>query len=316
MRKWTTTLFFLTLLALFPNPIFSQSPNAATSPDTATEARVSLTLVYLNDFHGYDPMRLARMAAAIKTIRQDSPNVILLNAGDAFTRGPYDKLFHGELEFAAFNAMGTDAFTLGNNEFKATGDARAIAFLNQRIRQARFPVLAANVTERNSGRLIGGTKPYVILDRGGLRVAIIGVTSQTPGSKLAEKAYRFSDEIKAAKAVYAQAAEEADIVIALTHIGIMRDQELASRVPGLAAIVGGHSHTLLTEPYVKDGVPIVQAGYSGAFLGTLTLTFKKDGARWARDSFRGSLLSVDDYSADPDTQTLVDGFLREKPKKK
>jgi 5'-nucleotidase len=172
------------------------------------------------------------------------------------------------------------------------------------------------VTERNTGKAVYGTRPYAILARGGLRIGIIGVTSSHPGAAAAEKVYRFTDEFKAAKAAYANVSPEVDAVIALTHIGFADDLVLADILPDLIAIVGGHSHTLLTKPFARGPVPVAQSGSEGAYLGRLTLSLKKSGARWKLDSYDGDLLVVDDYSPDARVLAVVNGYLKTLPKKK
>lgn len=68
-----------------------------------------LTVIHTNDFHDYAPYALARKATIINQIRAEAPNVLLVDAGDLYVRGPYHKIFYGEMEMAALNAMHYDA---------------------------------------------------------------------------------------------------------------------------------------------------------------------------------------------------------------
>ena len=92
---------------------------------------IQFTVIHTNDFHDFDPYALARKATIIKNIRAEQKNVLLMDAGDLSIRGPYHKIFFGELEMAAMNAMKYDVWELGNNEFKAHEDQAVTDEKNQ-----------------------------------------------------------------------------------------------------------------------------------------------------------------------------------------
>ena len=74
------------------------------------------------------------------------------------------------------------------------------------------------------------------------------------------------------------------MLIALTHIGIKEDQRLAAACPELDLIIGGHSHVVLSQAQVVEGVPILQAGWFGHYLGRVDLSVGDEGVR-VTDSF-------------------------------
>jgi 5'-nucleotidase/UDP-sugar diphosphatase len=235
---------------------------------------LTITILHSNDFHGADLDSLARRATVIKRIRAESGYpVLLLDAGDIFARGRYAKRFHGELEFAVMNELEYDAATLGNNEFKATDDLLAWRYLTDRIDQARFPLLCANVVDRKTGNYIPGVQPYIIKEVEGVRIGIFGVTTLKIESYQQLKGWKVLDPIGTAKRVLRELEGKADLVIALTHIGYDTDLVLAHNLSNLGAIVGGDSHTALSEPVWVDNQPIVQAGDYGYYVVKLYLIF-------------------------------------------
>ena len=82
----------------------------------------------------------------------------------------------------------------------------------------------------------------------------------------------FEDPISSAAEIVPLLREDSDLVIALTHIGLRRDLELAASVPGIDLVVGGHSHAVLDEPRVVGKTVILQAGSWGRHLGKAEIT--------------------------------------------
>lgn len=269
-----------------------------------------LVILHSNDFHGADPMLLARRAGLIKRIRSQERHVLVLEAGDVWTRGHYAGVFYGEMEFAAMNLMGYDAMTLGNNEFKATADETAQAYLAARLKQAAFPILCANVTLAGDARPLPGTQPYLIKQVDGMKVGIMGLSSPKIGGYRQARGFAVEDPLVCAAALAPKLAGEADIAIALTHIGLGEDMALAKKLPVLTAIIGGDSHTLLTEPVLVKGVPIVQAGSGGSYLGRLDLDLVRRGQHWRLQNAGGRLIRLDrTQPSDAEVRKAVQGYL-------
>lgn len=274
-----------------------------------------LTILHTNDIHGHELGDLARQATLIKETRAKEANVLVLNAGDVFSDGKYEHMFYGELEFALLNALGTDALTLGNNEFKATNGPAAQKYLYARINQAKFPVLCANVLLAKDGSYLPNVKPYIVLNVKGVKIGILGVSTNEIGRYDQARGFKVLDQIKTAQKIYPKVAAQADIVLALTHIGCKQDRILAKALPGIAAIVGGHSHTLLMEPKLVAGVPIVQAGKYDKYMGRLDLFFQNTGKGWTLQSFKGQMIKLDrSIKKDPQIKALLDQYLATLPK--
>ncbi len=271
-----------------------------------------LTIFHSNDFHGYEPTNLARQATLINQAREKEPNVLYLNAGDIFTRGKYHHVFYGELEFAELNAMSVDAFTLGNNEFKATDEAKTSQqYLFDRINQANFPILCANIHPEKGGPYLPGVQPFIIKNIDGVRIGIFGVTANRTGGYRQTLGLMVEDQIEAAQRIFPHLSSQADIVIGLTHIGFDVDQTLAKALPDLAAIIGGDSHTVLKQPVFARGIPIVQAGGEyRQYLGRLDLTFEYREKAWKLKEYKGALIPINrSVPEDPKVKAILESFL-------
>jgi 5'-nucleotidase len=281
-----------------------------------------ITILHTNDFHGADMELLAKRATVIKQCRAQSRNpVLLLDAGDVFARGPYAKRFLGELEFEVMNQLRYDALTLGNNEFKATNDISALRVLSERIGQAWFPVLGANVIDKKTNNYLSGVYPYVIKEFSGIKIAIIGVTAPRAGkySQLALAGLKVLDPIEVSGRVVHKilSSEKPDIIIALTHIGIDDDVVLAEKVPGISAIIGGDSHTYMMSPEWINQCPIVHAGANGHYIGKLDLMFIKKGLSWRLKNTEWGLINLynSELKPDPGILKIINRYLA-KPLKK
>lgn len=236
-----------------------------------------------------------RIAAAVEAARKQGGNVLLLDAGDQFQGTLYYTILKGVPERDCLNALRANATTLGNHEFD---DGQAV-LENTYLNGLTVPVLAANLDASAVPTLKARIKPWTVLSVGGRKIGVVGIANEdtarlsNPGADIA-----FGDAESALRqSVRELAAQGADIVIALTHVGIERDMELASKVDGVDLIVGGHSHTLLsnTDPKAAGPYPvvarspsgrpvlIVQAEAWGKYLGEITVDFDNRGrpVAWA-----------------------------------
>lgn len=235
-----------------------------------------LRILHLNDFHGFaEPHKvpgsrknlggIAFLAGEVARLRANSHSV-LLAAGDMISGNDWSNSFEGRSSIEVMNAMKFDAMVLGNHEFDF-GQAE----LGKRIREAKFPMLGANVEG------LEGIRPYIIKKVDGVRVAIIGVvTEDTPESTHPRNVagLKFGLPGEAVGRYVGELRGRADIIIVLSHIGYAADRELAMQVKGIDVIVGGHSHTKLKRPVKINNTIIVQAWEHAKALGVLDLTIK------------------------------------------
>ncbi len=242
-----------------------------------------LVIAHVNDTHShvagtdrlgnaaYDQTRAmggsARLAAAIEAVKDANPHVLALDAGDEVQ----GSLFYSVLGLpfqARVNALThLDAMTLGNHEFDAGCEALA-GF----VRQNPVPVLAANLRPRKDCPLAScAIAPWRVFSFGGRRVAVVGLANDEVRVISRACAHtRFANAAQSLRTAVEQLEKEGvHIVIALTHLGLERDRELARSVRGVDIIVGGHTHSRLGKATeeggpVPDGpYPIVERGPNG-----------------------------------------------------
>ena len=235
----------------------------------------SLTLLHTNDFH--DHLTPAQ-AAFIQAEKAKHPNVLLLDAGDAISAGNLGVRPGGEPILTLMSETDFEAMTLGNREFHV-----ADALLRLKLSKADFPILCANIRWRDDrGETLPTVPSYTKTLPNGLRVAVFGLTVPMVTPRMTARlvsAFVFDDPVEAAKEQIIRLRPGADLLVALTHIGLREDERLAAACPELDLIAGGHSHNKLYAPLVVNSVPIVQAGWFGHFLGETTLTVGKQGAK-------------------------------------
>jgi 5'-nucleotidase len=251
-----------------------------------------------------------KYAALVREIREETDNVLLLDGGDIFRRGPFSD-YLGEVEISVMNAMGYDALVFGNNDFHRRGELSGIS-QHPIINLAEFPVLCANVFI--DGELLPGFAPYVILEAGGLDIAVIGVTSMKPRNRneYPSEWAVFTEPDEAVMLILDDVSGISDIQIVLSHAGI--DMDLLMR--GVSAIIGGDDHLRLTTPStVRDGdliIPVVQAGgEDDHYLGRLDLGFAEIDGTWVLQTFNGRLLDIEGVQPDDGIQQIIDSYLAE-----
>lgn len=246
---------------------------------------VKLTILHLNDTHGhivpYIDKRIddatpvsgaAYLSKMIQDLRAANPDgTILLSAGDMFQGTPISNLFRGRPVIEILNYLKYDAMALGNHEFDWGQDV-----LRQIVSSAHFPVLSANIT-KGRDQYFDGVKPSILITRKKIPIGIIGFTTteaeytSKPGN-LAGLSIAPPEEV-APRLIKDLRSKGAALIIVLSHLGLDADRQLARQVPGIDIIVGGHSHTAITQPVNESGTIIVQAGCYGVYLGALDIIF-------------------------------------------
>jgi 5''-nucleotidase/2'',3''-cyclic phosphodiesterase and related esterases len=239
-----------------------------------------LHILHTNDFHnGLTDVGAERLKQAVADLNGEP--YLLLDAGDAIKAGNVGVNPFGEPILERMSDLGYHAMTMGNREFHVWQAA-----LETKINRARFPILCANVRPRAAKRHLP-VQSHAEFLVGGLKAVVFGVTVPMVTEKMAVKAvsdYVFDDPVETAKEMVAKLRWEADVLIALTHIGLREDQRLARTVSGIDLIVGGHSHITLAEPDVVEGTPIVQTGSFAHAFGHVVIEVGDDGNRVAEAS--------------------------------
>lgn len=221
-----------------------------------------------------------RRAALTDSMRREHPdNMLLFDCGDFSQGSAYYNLYKGEVEVRLMNLMGYDACTLGNHEFDFGLDNLA-----RLLRMADFPFVCCNYSFTGTP-CEGLVKPYIVVERAGMRIGIFGVSPQPAGLITGHnyEGMRYVRPAKAAQPVIdcLRSVEKCDVVVCLSHLGWGEEEDMdvdfIRRTTGLDVLLGGHTHTYFAEPrYVKDKngheVLVDHQGKNGRYIGAVTLS--------------------------------------------
>lgn len=214
----------------------------------------------------------------IEQVRKAHSNVLLFDAGDFLQGTPYFNLFKGRVEVEAMNMMHYDAVTLGNHEFDY-----GLELLEQVVRAATFPIVSSNYDFTDTA-LAGLIKPYLILQRDGVKIGVIGIDVQPEGliSSGNYKGMKYLDPVETANKLAAQLRTQhnCDLIICLSHLGYNPDTRLAESTRNIDLIIGGHSHTFMEKPDIRknlddEDVMVYQTVGRGVYVGRIEMTLEK-----------------------------------------
>jgi 5'-nucleotidase/UDP-sugar diphosphatase len=269
------------------------------------DVEYAITILHTNDHHGRfwknrdGEYGMAARKTVVDQIRKEvaasGGYSLLLDGGDVNTGVPESDLQDAVPDFRGMNLLGYDAMAVGNHEF----DKPPVVLQMQRD-LATFPMLSANIY-RDGKRMF---EPYKIFNLGGVRVAVMGLTTEDTQKMVHPDNIRnveFRSAQSEAAKVVPELRSKADVVIAATHMGHYEngmhgtqapgDVELARAVKGLDMVVGGHTQNpacmkaenVLDRAYVpgsacrpdrQNGTWIVQAHEWGKYVGRADFTFK------------------------------------------
>lgn len=250
---------------------------------------INLTLLHTSDVHSriepinqrgdsyFDQGGFVRRSAFLKEFRENHKEVLLFDCGDVSQGTPYYNMFRGEVEIKLMNEMGYHAMTIGNHEFDFGLDNMARLF-----KMATFPIVCSNY-DLQSTVLKDLVKPYIIIEKYGLRIGVFGLAPKPEGLIQAQKCIGvvYHNPVKVANQTARILKKKGcDLIICLSHLGIQYDEYLVGKTAGIDVILGGHSHTFMKIPktYLNmEGrkVFLLHSGKSGIYVGQMDLKFKK-----------------------------------------
>ncbi len=302
------TLFFSLMVAT----------NTVVASESTTDL-VTLQILTMNDFHGAliengkNP-GAAKIAQYLKDRKAQNPKgTLILSAGDMFQGSPDSNLLYGKTVVEVMNAIGFDAMTLGNHEFDW-----GVPILKERIAQSNFSYISANIFDKKTGKLVDFLKPYIIFERDGIKIAVIGLTTPETAYKSSPKVmsdYAFEDPIKSINSLLPELKKQgADVIVVLSHMSSFVDREtgqitgevvdLAKNTQGIDGIISGHSHQMVHN--TVNGVPIVQASYFGRAIGQLNFTVEKSTKQIIMSRADTTLLPFEGLAADAEVKAIID----------
>lgn len=293
--------------------------------------KMTIAVLATSDIHGHlfptnyrtqdeRNLGLGKLASLIREERHIHPDLLLIDNGDLIQGSPLASYavkrgidIHPMI--SALNELGYDAAVPGNHEFNY-----GMETLGQAVRDSRFPWLSAGIRLQDSREPALG-KPYLIKHIGGIRVAVLGVTThyipcwESPSHI---QGLEFHDALETVKewVPRIRVEEQPDVMIVAYHGGFERDIEtgepaenitgenqayaMCAEVDGIDVLITGHQHRLLAGQV--HGVTVVQPGFNGQAIGKLSLDLTREQERWIIAEKRAELLR-------PETGTTADTVL-------
>ncbi len=260
---------------------FGGGGGTATAPVSQSDSTL-LRVLAISDLHGqltprawdWSEGRLVGGALALKSwmdslARACGCSAVRLDAGDEMQGTPISNFTYGRRTVDALNAIGIDAAAIGNHEFDWSVDT-----LRARMAGARYKFVSANITNEAGTARPEWAEPWTLIQRGGVKVAVIGLTTRETPTATAPRNVRglaFGDGAAAIRRVLPQARAAADFVIVVAHAGAICDStacrdeivDVARALDSAAVdlIVAGHTHRVVNTRI--NGIPIVEAGSNG-----------------------------------------------------
>ncbi|MER2064555.1 MAG: metallophosphoesterase, partial [Alkalibacterium sp.] len=294
---------------------------------------MKLTLFGTSDIHGYvyptdyqsrthnTNFGLLKLAALMKKERSSVPGASLaIENGDIIQGSPFTHYLvkhkqSAELLMNIVNEMKFDAGVIGNHEFNY-----GLPYLNSAVDSAAYPFLCANILTDEGKTAFG--EPYRIFDKEGIKVAVLGLTTQyIPHWEHPENyaGLTFVSALTAAREYVPLLREQADIIVVSYHGGFEKDlttgqptetltgenegYEILNEVEGIDVFLSGHQHRQIAE--IVKGTAVVMPGSKGEFLGKVELELEKNEEGIRVRKMTPQLLSVKDAHVD---ETLAEEF--------
>jgi 5'-nucleotidase/UDP-sugar diphosphatase len=279
-------------------------------PRALADDAVRLTFVLVNDIYQMNEVDgrggLPRLATVVKAERARSPNVIFAHAGDTISPSLMSGFDQGAHMIALFNALPPDVFAPGNHEF----DFGREIYL-RRMGEARFPVLAANLRD-GDGSTLPGHRDTMMIERGGLKIGVVGATLETTGLLSSPGPLRFAPTVETVVAATRKLKSDgADITVAVVHADKATGQRLmAARAADI--ILSGHNHDLHID---FDGkTSLTESGEDADYVVAVDIDVRVTGEGSARKiawwpNFR--VFDTKDVTPDPGMMKLVEAYENE-----
>ncbi|MCD8019213.1 MAG: 5'-nucleotidase C-terminal domain-containing protein [Clostridiales bacterium] len=294
MKKFATWFLAMILCISFSLSVLAADTESQAEEGETEATEAAVTILYTNDIHTYITEDLTYSMVA--GYRDTLDNVLLVDAGDHIQGTAYGSMDNGETIIEIMNAAGYDLATLGNHEFDYGMDGAL-----QAVEWADFPYVSCNFYHEENG-VVGENvlDSYQVFEVNDVKIAFVGITTPDTFSKSTPKYFQDEDGnyiygiaggsdgtelYESVQTAIDEASKEADLVIALGHLGVdpssipWTSEEVIANTTGLDAFIDGHSHTTMEGEYVtdKDGneVLLTQTGYYFSALGQMTITINE-----------------------------------------
>ncbi len=277
---------------------------------------VKISLLGTSDLHGriyaYDyatgspdtDAGLAKVATIVKEERAKNPNVILMDCGDTVQDNSAE-LFNSlpvHPMVMAMNSMGYDTWTIGNHEFNFEK-----TFITKNVEGFKNDVLAANIYNEDGTRFV---KPYTIIEKDGVRVAIVGlmpphVPFWEASSPSHFEGLTFTSTVEEAKKVVKELEGKYDVLVGALHLGEEGDHDyegaadIANACPEFDVMFLGHAHSKVNDVEV-NGVKLIEPGSYGWGLAKAEVSLSRGEDGWTVDSVTTEIIETKPVEEDKD----------------
>jgi 2',3'-cyclic-nucleotide 2'-phosphodiesterase (5'-nucleotidase family) len=262
-----------------------------------------IIILHTNDMHSRID-NFGKLAYLADSLRKTHKYVFLVAAGDNFTGNPIVDMYpdKGFPMIELMNKLHFDATALGNHEYDMGQELQ-----NKRREQATFPFISCNTDV--SGAMAKPYEPYVILKAGRIKIPFLGILqlgeNGLPDSHPSRlEGIKFTNGIEKTKD-FLWLKDKYGMLIALSHLGVDDDEALATTYPQFDVIIGGHSHTTMTQPLMVNNVMIVQTGSGLKNVGITKLQVTK-GKITDRSYELVPLANI--KKTDPEVQGMIDKY--------
>ena len=273
----------------------------------------------------------AKIKTLINEKKKEDPDTLILDGGD-FSMGTLIQTVYDTeaAELRMLGYLGYDVTTFGNHEFDYRSQGLANMLRAAKSSGETLPEIVVCNVDWDSMEKAGlndgqkqiqsvfetyGVKDYVMVQKGDVKIAVVGVFGKDALECAPTCELSFKDPVEAVKETVEEIKknEEADMIACVSHGGTWEDESksedelLAKAVPDLDLIISGHTHSELQEAIQHGNTYIVSCGEYGRNLGSLSMTQNSDG-RWDLSSYE--LIPVsEDVKADKATQERIDALM-------
>ena len=277
-----------------------------------------LTLLHSNDLHGdflAEPMGdtfvggISMLSGYIRHVRRTEENVLYSISGDIFRGSVIDTEYLGVSTIEMLNLLSPDVVTIGNHEIDY-----GIAHLLFIEKCADFPIINANLYIKMNGKRL--FTPCRIAETGGMRVLFLGLITEDVMAQAKQDVIGSFIETRDAvreigRICNAYRTLDIDCTVLLTHMGFEEDRRLANMLDptwGIDIILGGHSHTVMEQPVIENGILIAQAGTGTDSVGRFDLAIDTDRNRIDSFTWQFVPITAETCERDPEIEKIVDKY--------
>ncbi len=251
--------FFVTLFSIFSMGIAHSAPGVKKSePARFTILHTSDIHAHLMEFENQNKEVVggyARIKKYKESLEAEGKSVLMLSSGDISQGTFFYRFFEGVPDVEYMNQTGYAAMTLGNHEFDKGQETLAEA-----VKNAKFPILGANIKFKRIPSLQKLIKPYTVINTGSdnnVKIAIIGLVPENLTSVVQSVFVKDIEIMKAAQTVASVLpeikAQKPDMILVLSHLGWEKELEIFEQFPEIDGVLGGHTHLFIDPPAVTKG---------------------------------------------------------------